>query len=167
MAERIGNIVKEDAKVIWTNFKGLPDDLNPDGGKRMFNLVLDEDEAEVYVNDGWNVKAYHRKNDKGEVESITYYLPCRVRFDGGRPPKVVMVTDRNAIELDEDTVGNLDDVTIVSCDVEITPYHWKIKGRGEGYTAYLKTMYATIEETDRFSDKYRNRFANEDSIPFG
>lgn len=157
MAERVGNITKEGRRIIWTNFKGLPDDMNPQGGKRTFNLVLTEDEAEVYAADGWNVKKYYKKNSNGEIEDITYYLPCRVRFDGARPPKVCMVTDKNITELDENTIGTLDEVKIISCDVDIVPYYWNIKGKGTGITAYLRTMYATIEEVDVFSDKYENK----------
>lgn len=155
---RIDPIIKEDATIIWKNFSGKPDKFNPQGGKKLFNLVLTEEEAETYAAEGWNVKSREPKDGEGE---ILYYLPVRVNYNGSRPPKIYMVTDHNKALLDEDTVELLDTEEIESCDVEISPYPWDVGGK-TGISAYLKTMFAVIAENP-FMAKYGKY--DDDAVP--
>lgn len=157
---KIANIVKEDAHIIWKNFSGKPDNFNPQGGKRLYNLVLSADEAEQLADEGWNVKSRASKDDPND---ILYYLPCRVAY-GNRPPKIYLVTKKNKTLLDEDTVGTLDYAEIEKVDMVVTPYEWTM-GAKSGITAYTKTMYVTIAE-DEFSDKY-GEYDDDNEIAFG
>lgn len=141
-------LIMENAKIRFRNFSGRPDEFTREGDRSFALVIDDEDLANKLKEDGWNVRMRMPKNDG---EDPWYYLKVKVNF-GGFPPKIVEVTSRNRVSLNEETVGILDSAELKSVDVEISPYHWEIGGRS-GITAYLKTMYATIEE-DPFAAKY-------------
>ena len=141
-------LIMENAKIRFRNFSGRPDEFTREGDRSFALVIDDEDLANKLKEDGWNVRVRMPKNDG---EDPWYYLKVKVNF-GGFPPKIIEVTSRNRVSLNEETVGILDSAELKSVDVEISPYHWEIGGRS-GITAYLKTMYATIEE-DPFAAKY-------------
>lgn len=141
-------LIMENAKIRFRNFSGRPDEFTREGDRSFALVIDDEDLANKLKEDGWNVRMRMPKNDG---EDPWYYLKVKVNF-GGFPPKIIEVTSRNRVSLNEETVGILDSAELKSVDVEISPYHWEIGGRS-GITAYLKTMYATIEE-DPFAAEY-------------
>lgn len=141
-------LIMENAKIRFRNFAGRPDEFTREGDRSFALVIEDEDLANKLREDGWNVKMRLPKEEGAEP---WYYLKVKVNFDG-IPPKIVEVTSLNRVALNEDTVGILDTAELKSVDVEVSPYHWEIGGRS-GITAYLKTMYATIEE-DPFAAKY-------------
>lgn len=141
-------LIMENAKIRFRNFAGRPDEYTREGDRSFALVIEDEDLANKLREDGWNVKMRLPKEEGAEP---WYYLKVKVNFDG-IPPKIVEVTSLNRVALNEDTVGILDTAELKSVDVEVSPYHWEIGGRS-GITAYLKTMYATIEE-DPFAAKY-------------
>ena len=139
----------ENARIIWRNFSGGPDKFHPKGGYRNFNVVIDDPEqAQQMADDGWNIKI---RPPREEGDEPLHTLEVAVSFDN-YPPKVVMVTRRNKVELDEDSVECLDNCDITSADLIISPYHYETPERS-GIKAYLKTGYFNIEE-DRFAEKY-------------
>lgn len=139
----------ENAQIIWKNFAGEPDKFHTKGGYRNFNVVIEDPElAQQMADDGWNVKI-RAPREEGEKPLNT--LEVCVSFEN-YPPKVVMVTSRNKVELDEESVRCLDTADILSADLIISPYHYDVNGK-QGIKAYLKTAYITIEE-DRFAEKY-------------
>lgn len=147
--ERIPNITIENAKILFRNFAGNPDKYHKNGGYRKFNVIIeDPEEAQRLINDGWNVRILAARD---EGDDPRYTLEVAVTFNQ-YPPKIVMITRRAKIELDEESVASLDYADIVSADVVITPYNWEVDG-SSGIKAYLKTMYVTVEE-DEFADKY-------------
>lgn len=141
-------LIMENAKIRFRNFAGRPDEYTREGDRSFALVIEDEDLANKLREDGWNVKM---RLPKEEGDEPWYYLKVKVNFNG-IPPKIVEVTSLNRVALNEDTVGILDTAELKSVDVEVSPYHWEIGGRS-GITAYLKTMYATIEE-DPFAAKY-------------
>ena len=58
--------------------------------------------------------------------------------------------------MNENTVGELDNIDIANADLIISPYHWEVNGK-RGVKAYLKTAYITMDE-DEFAYKYNEEF---------
>lgn len=136
-------ITFEDSRLIWKNFSGAPTPINRAGGVRGFNLVLSEDEYNEMLRDGWNVK---RREPREEGDDPLFHLPVKVSY-AGRPPMVVLITSTGRTHLDEETIGILDQQIAAKVDLIIRPYHWDVNGT-TGVSAYLQTMYYTMEEDD-------------------
>lgn len=147
MDKKIGNITIEGARLIHRNFSGAPGQFNPQGN-RNFSVVLDPELANDLIADGWNVKM---RPSRDEQEDPFYYLPVTVRFDP-IAPNIFMVTSRGRTRLDESNVNLLDAAIIKNADLKIHPRTWET-ATGSGVKAYLRTLYATIEE-DELDLKY-------------
>ena len=79
------------------------------------------------------------------------YLPVKVKFND-RGPNVYLATGNRMTKLDEESISCLDDVDILSVDLDIRPYDWEVNGK-EGRTAYLQSIKVT-QELDRFAGVY-------------
>ena len=134
--------------IRWRNFEGKAGKFNAEGD-RNFCLVIDPDSADALQAEGYNIR-FLKPRDEGD--DPVPYLPVKVAYGKGRPPKIVMMTKRGKTELDETSISNLDWADIEKADIAINPYHYNVSGR-EGVKAYLKTMYVTIVE-DEFEDRY-------------
>lgn len=145
----------DDARICFRNFRGEESMYNAKGS-RSFSLVIPNEEiAEALMNDknefgvGWNVKIKAPRED-GEAPFI--HLPVKVKYTDRSQPRVYLISGRNRIELNEDTVGMLDDIDIRSVDLDIRPYDGE--GRfGPHRTAYLQSIYVT-QEIDRFAARF-------------
>lgn len=143
MAERLPNLTIENARIVFRNFAGKEKQFNP-AGSRNFSVIIDDGAwAQQLKNDGWNVKPLKQRNPGDPIE---YAIPVAVRFDN-IPPKIVMITSHGQTVLDENTVGMLDIAELRSVDLILSPSKWEVRG-ATGIKAYLKTMYATIEENE-------------------
>jgi len=143
-------VLMEGVRIIFRNFAGKEGQYNREGD-RNFGVILPEDVAEAMLADGWNVK-YLQPREEEEDETQTPWLSVSVNFDKGKPPKIMLVTDRGRTALDEKTVDTLDWADITNVDLIVRPYHWEVSGR-TGVKAYLQSMYVTIEE-DALERKY-------------
>ncbi len=141
------NVVMEDMRIIFRNFKGAEGQYNREGD-RNFAVLLDPEVADAMGRDGWNIKFLKAKDDESEDQA---YLPVTVGYKG-RPPRIVMIGSNNRTELGEDSVEILDYVDIKKVDLIVRPYEWAVNGNG-GIKAYLKSMFVTIEE-DELELKY-------------
>ena len=168
MPERIKRIeepiVIENAKIMYRNFAGAKQRYNASGSRSFDVVVEDERQAQLLMNDGWNLKPFKPRPDDEEETFRGYHLPVKVKFDGAQPPKIIMITNKKAVILTEETVSLLDSADILKCDMVIRPYNWVLDDGSHGVKAYLKTLYATIQ-VDPFFEKYSDiKFINGESI---
>ena len=138
----------DDARIVYRNFSGLGSKYNREGDRNFAVVIDDEAIADSLVDEGWNVKI---KPPREEGDSPFMYLPVKVKFND-RGPNVYLSTGKRMTKLDEESISCLDDVDILSVDLDIRPYDWEVNGK-EGRTAYLQSIKVT-QELDRFAGVY-------------
>lgn len=156
---KVDNLVFENARILFRNFKGEGGTYNRVGNRNFCVIIPDDEMAEKLRDDGWNVKLLAPREDADEP---TYYMQVGVAFNA-YPPTVYMISGNKKTLLDADTIETLDYAEFKNIDLIIRPYSWEVSGKS-GIKAYLKTGYFTIEQ-DRFVDKYAN-LDREDDLPF-
>ena len=159
MAEVVKFYDVDSRNLKYRNFSGKEGMYNIEGD-RNFCLCVDEETAEKFRDIGLNVKM---TKPRDEYDVPVPYIKVKVEYRKGRPPKVVQITARGKVELDEDTIKNLDRAEIVKADVALNISEWH-RGDRTGVSAYLKTMYVTIAEDD-FEDRYYD-IPDVEEIPF-
>ncbi len=141
----------ENAKLIWRNFNGSPDAFNKDGGKRGFSIIIEDlDFARKLENDGWNIRWPKPRPDLAAEEdtrqpTISVKVSYRIR-----PPAITVVTSTGMKHLTEESVGSLDNVDIITCDVTVnSSYYENTMGAvtTSGISCYLSEMYIQIQES--------------------
>ena len=134
-------IVLKDIEPVFRNFSGEARQYN-NAGDRNFNAKVSEAQAQMLRNKGFRIKemAPNAYNDEP-----SYFLKVKVsyRFDA---PNVNLITSKCTRRLDEDTISELDHMSIEKCDISIVGSHWSQPSGETGVTAYLRSMYATLRE---------------------
>jgi len=149
-------VLMEGVRLIFRNFTGKEGQYNREGD-RNFGVILPDDVAEAMLADGWNVKYLKPREDEEDEVAPTPWLPVKVGYGKGRPPKIMLVTERGRTALDEETVDTLDWADITNVDLIVRPYNYEVSGR-TGISAYVQSMYVTIEE-----DELERKYAEMDS----
>lgn len=137
----------DDARIIFRNFSGEPSKFNRAGDRNFAVVIPEQDIADALINDGWNVKI---KPPREEGDTPFMYLPVKVKFND-RGPNVYLKSGNNTVKLDDQSIRCLDDVDILSVDMDIRPYDWEVNEK-TGRTAYLQSMEVT-QEVDRFAER--------------
>lgn len=135
----------DDAKIIYRNFKGTGTKFNREGDRNFSILIEDEEIANALVQEGWNVK-FKEARDESDTPFMT--LPVKIKINERGPSVYLKVGDR-VIELGEDSIGMIDDISIEHVDLDLRPYNWEVNGKN-GRTAYLHSMEVT-QRIDRFA----------------
>ena len=138
----------DDARIIYRNFAGRGDKYNREGDRNFAVLIPDEKLADELAKRGWNVKV---KPPREDGDTPFMFLPVKVKFND-RGPNVYLKTGDVQNRLDEESVSILDNIDIISVDLDIRPYDWSVNGK-DGRTAYLQTIRVT-QDVDRFADRY-------------
>ena len=139
-----GIIQIDDARITYPNFAGARTQYNREGD-RNFVLIIDEKEvADALIEEGWKVKI---RPPREEGDDPFMYMPVKVKFND-RGPAIYLNSGDNQVRLDEESVSCLDNIEILSVDLDIRPYDWEVNG-ATGRTAYLQAM-RVIQKVDRF-----------------
>lgn len=149
----------DDAKIIFKNFEGRGDKFNREGDRNFSLLIEDPDTADALIREGWNVRI---KPGRDEDEGPFMRLPVKIKFtDYG--PDVYLKTGDRVNKLDEESIACLDNIDILSVDMDIRPYDWEVNGR-TGRTAYLQSIHVT-QRIDRFAARYAT-IGDDEKLPF-
>lgn len=138
----------DDARIIYRNFSGIGSKYNREGERNFAVVIPDQEIADALINEGWNVKI---KPPREEDDSPFMFLPVKIKFND-RGPNAYLMTGKRMNRLDEESIRCLDDIDILSVDMDIRPYDWEINGK-IGRTAYLQSIKVT-QEVDRFAEQY-------------
>lgn len=141
----------DDARIIFRNFSGAPSKFNREGDRNFAVIIPEQEIADALIAEGWNVKI---KPPREDGDTPFMYLPVKIKFND-RGPRVYLKSGSNIIRLDEESISCLDNVDIISVDLDIKPYDWNVNGM-EGRTAYLQSIQVT-QEVDRFYDQYEKQ----------
>ena len=137
----------DDARIIYRNFSGVGSKFNREGDRNFAVYIPDEDMANELKERGWNVKI---KPPREDGDDPFMFLPVKIKFND-RGPSVYLVTGNKKTPLNENTVSCLDDIDILSVDLDIRPYDWEVNNK-TGRTAYLQSIWVT-QEVDRFASR--------------
>ena len=135
----------DDARIIYRNFSGAASKSNREGDRNFAVIIPNQELADKLIDEGWNVKI---KPPRDEDDEPFMYLPVKVKFND-RGPNVYLITGNKKNQLDEESISCLDDVDIISVDMDLRPYDWEVNGK-TGRTAYLQSIKVT-QELDRFA----------------
>ena len=144
-----GNILEiEDARIIYRNFAGAGTKFNREGDRNFAVIVPNDEIKDLLVENGWNVKV---KPPREEYDEPFMFLPVKVKFNS-RGPGAYVVSGDSVTRLSEDTIDILDEIDILSVDMDIRPYDWEVNGK-TGRSAYLQAINVT-QNIDRFGARY-------------
>ena len=138
----------DDARIIYRNFSGVGSKFNREGDRNFAVVIPTQEIADRLIEDGWNVRI---KPPRDEEDEPFMYLPIKIKFSE-RGPHAYLKTGKSVNRLNEDTISCLDDISILSVDLDIRPYDWEVNGK-TGRTAYLQSIHVE-QEIDRFAARY-------------
>lgn len=167
--ENKGKILQiEEAKIVYRNFSGVAGKYNREGDRNFAVVIPTQEIADDLMKEGWNVKI---RPPRDEDDEPFIYLPVKIKFNDRGPGVYINTFDGGLERLNEDTIGSLDNIDIVSVSLDIRAYDWEVNGK-TGRSAYLQGMEVT-QNIDRFAAKYaeshilnQKKQGSEEGLPF-
>lgn len=161
-----GYLEVNDARILWPNFAGRGDRFNREGDRNFHVIIPDQEIAEAMMNnknqygDGWNVKI---KPPREEGDAPFMHMLVKVKFNN-RGPNVYLIPCSKEeymeklktkeapkpVPLTAETIACLDDIDIISADMDIRPYDDTLPNGSSFRTAYLSGM-RVYQRVDRFA----------------
>ena len=149
-----GYLEINDARIIWKNFSGRGDRFNREGDRNFHLVIPDQETCDLLLNDknkygdSWNVKIKPPR-EEGDVPFM--HMLVKVKFNG-RGPNVYLDrgSNKEPLVLNEDTISCLDDIDIMSVDLDVRPYDDELPNGTSFRTAYLSAM-RVYQRVDRFA----------------
>jgi hypothetical protein len=139
----------DDARIIFRNFAGAGSKFNREGDRNFALVIPDQETADALIEEGWNVKI---RDPREEGEEPFMFMPVKIKFNDRGPIAYLKSGAADPVQLDEESIACLDDVDILSVDLDIRPYDWEVNGK-TGRTAYLQSICVT-QQVDRFKERY-------------
>lgn len=165
--ERMDDVVVKGCsgqRLIFRNFEGIANRYN-NPGDRNFCLIIDEELATALEAKGFTIK---RTKGDGDYDSVPY-IKIKIGYtrkdgsDNPYPPKIFKIDSTGMKLLDKNNVKLLDGSRLRNVDLEFSPSAYEDRDTGTiKYSAYLKSLYAEIEES-ALEREYNERFAGMDS----
>lgn len=142
----------DDARITHLNFSGVETKFNRKGDRNFSVVIEDQEVADALIKEGWNVKI---KPPREEGDTPFMFLPIKIKCND-RGPYIYLVSGNNVNKLDEEGMDCLDNIDILSVDLDVRPYDWDVNGK-TGRTAYLQSIHVT-QRVDRFAERYAGEF---------
>lgn len=140
LQDNSGQLVIEDAHIIFRNFAGREGQFNREGD-RNFCVVLPPEIAEQMIEDEWNVKQLRARDEDTPGD---FYIQVSVGFKN-RPPNLWLISSKGRVRLGQHECEILDWVEIAKADIIVNPYRWSVSGKS-GVKAYVKSLVITMKE---------------------
>jgi hypothetical protein len=164
MAKKGQEIRFKNVNILFKNFRGEERRDPKTGqivnreGQHTFCIQLDEEEAEELREVGLKIS---QTKPNEEYDDVLYFLQIEARFDK-YPPEVYMYVGGDCTQLNEDTIGILDNRQnkIKIADVIINASPWQMGDRS-GVKAYLTRGDFLIEE-DEWQARHNEWLSKED-----
>ena len=142
----------DDARIIYRNFSGVGSKYNREGDRNFAVVIPSQDIADELIKEGWNVRI---KPPREEDEEPFMYLPVKIKFSD-RGPNCYLRSGKVQTKLTENTIACIDDIDILSVDLDLRPFDWDVNGK-TGRTAYLQSIRVT-QKIDRFAQENEEDF---------
>lgn len=141
----------DNARIVYRNFTGEGSKFNREGDRNFAVIIEDQRTADELIERGWNVKI---KPPRDEDDSPFMFLPVKVKFNDRGPTAYLKSGAADPVRLDEGTIGCIDEIDILSVNLDIRAYDWEVNGK-VGRTAYLQSILV-FQEVDRFAAMFDN-----------
>ena len=136
-----------EARICYKNFRGEASKFTREGDRRFSLVIPDREMSEALKAEGWNVK--EKEFEDGEYFA---HLPVKVNINDRGPSMYLISGNSKPVRLDEHTVGIIDEIDILSVNLDIRPFDWEVNGN-TGRTAYLQGL-EVFQDLNRFDEKY-------------
>lgn len=141
-------IMIDDARIIFRNFSGRPGPYNREGERNFAVVIPTQEIADALMEEGYNVKI---KAPRDPDDTPLMHLPVKVGFNQ-YGPTCYLVSGKKRVPLDEESVGILDKIDILSVNMDIRPYDWNRNG-DSGRSCWLQSI-EVHQRLDRFAERY-------------